>query len=264
MTRSGQRDWRGWASASARSRREVIESLRRMCETCHSTDLTLTPELDGDLAVALAEHDQRRDAALGGAELAQAAGELAVGCLAEPLEQPADAAEQRRELLLPGVLLRGAEQVDGSGGLGRLQQQQPARQVGADLCLEPCGAGADRAGRGPRRAARRAGRSERPRPACAARRRRSTASPATRASASSSSTSLTAVATSPRAASDPGQPAAPGQPRAVVGGGELLAGALEVGHRLLDLSPRRGELAETEAGARGHGSAHADQRGQLA
>ncbi len=63
---------------------------------------------------------------------------------------------------------------------------------------------------------------------------------------------------------DPGQPAAPGQPGVVVRGGELLAGALEVGHRLVGLAPRRGELAETEAGAGGHGSADAHQRGQLA
>ena len=66
-----------------------------MCETCHSTDFTLTPSSTAISRLRLPSTTSCGDAALGGAQLGQPTGELAVGCLAEPLEQPADAAEQR-------------------------------------------------------------------------------------------------------------------------------------------------------------------------
>jgi hypothetical protein len=249
----------GFGQLRARRDRELAQDVRHVpLDRLHAD-----AELGGDLAVALADHHELGNPTLRGAQLGQPAGQLAVGRLSEALEQPADAGEQRTEVLLPGVLLRTAQQVDGPGGVVGLEQQDPAREIGPDLRLEPGrtgavqhlerlveqghavtrrrdrGLGAQRVGHGVRlvEGARvgellldeRGGGRDLPAPC-----------------------------------DDPREAAAPGQPHALAGVRELFTRALVVGHGLVVLAAGGGELTQAERRGRAHDAAHAHQVRQVA
>ena len=96
----------------------------------------------GDLPVGEPVGGHPRDPPLGDGERGHRLGLDLARLLAEPVEEAADPALQRPELLPAGVLLGGAQQGRARAprrpGLG---EQQQAGQVGVDLCGQPLGHG---------------------------------------------------------------------------------------------------------------------------
>ena len=241
----------------------MIESLRRMCETCHSTDFTLTPSSTAISRLRLPSTTScatRRSAALSSASRpASSPSGASPSRSSSQRIRPSSGARSSWRAYFSAERSRSMARADSLG----LEQQQPAREVGADLCLEPGGAGADEdAERLVEELHAPVGRSDRgeraQRVGDGVRRVQGARVGELLLDEPGRGGDLAA------GREDPGQPAAPGQPGVVLRRGELLAGALVVRHRLVGLPAGRGELAEAEAGLRRHRAADPHQRGQLA
>ncbi len=97
-------------------------------------------ELVGDLAVGQAGGRELGDPPLGDGQRREHLAGSRPGRLAEPVEQPADPALQRPQLLASGVLLGAAQQHQRLVLLGRATgEQQLAGEVGLDLGDQPGG-----------------------------------------------------------------------------------------------------------------------------